>query len=87
MRLQAFAAHRDEQSFCFALSEKRDDGEQGDLPGIRLFFPSATEFEVESGVREETGTFRDVKRRAETWNRTLVSEISLLRHNRYTTAS
>ena len=37
---------------------------------------------LESGAREETGRFRDVKRCVATEDRTRVSGISLLRHNR-----
>ena len=38
--------------------------------------------QLESGAREETGRFRDVKRCVATEDRTWVSGISLLRHNR-----
>ena len=41
-----------------------------------------TGIQLESGAREETGRFRDVKRCVATEDRTRVSGISLLRHNR-----
>ena len=41
---------------------------------------SVTGFQVESGAREETGRFRDVKRFVATGDRTRVSGFSLLRH-------
>ena len=41
-----------------------------------------TGIQLESGAREETGRFRDVKRCVATGDRTRVSGISLLRHNR-----
>ena len=43
---------------------------------------SVTGIQLESGAREETGRFRDVKRCVATEDRTRVSGISLLRHNR-----
>ena len=48
---------------------------------------SVTGIRLESGAREETGRFRDVKRCVATEDRTRVSGISLLRHNRWTTAA
>ena len=44
--------------------------------------PRVTGIRLESGAREETGRFRDVKRCVATEDRTRVSGISLLRHNR-----
>ena len=44
--------------------------------------PSVTGIRLESGAREETGRFRDVKRCVATGDRTRVSGFSLLRHNR-----
>ena len=52
-----------------------------------MFPDGVTGFELESGAREETGRFRDVKRCVATGDRTQVSGISLLRHNRQTTAA
>ena len=43
---------------------------------------TVTGIRLESGAREETGRFRDVKRCVATEDRTRVSGISLLRHNR-----
>ena len=43
---------------------------------------SVTEIRLESGAREETGRFRDVKRCVATEDRTRVSGMGLLRHNR-----
>ena len=48
---------------------------------------SLTGIQLESGAREETGRFRDAKRCVATEDRTPVSGIGLLRHNRYTTAA
>ena len=44
--------------------------------------PCVMGIQLESGAREETGRFRDVKRCVATGDRTRVSGISLLRHNR-----
>ena len=41
-----------------------------------------TGIRLESGAREETGRFRDVKRCVATGDRTRVSGLGLLRHNR-----
>ena len=57
--------------------EIQTDGLAGTVTGIQL----------ESGTREETGRFRDVKRCVATGDRTRVSGFSLLRHNRWTTAA
>ena len=46
-----------------------------------------TGFQSESGAREETGIFRDVKRCVACGDRTLVSGISLPRHNREITTA
>ena len=45
---------------------------------------SVTGIRLESGAREETGRFRDVKRCVATGDRTRISGIGLLRHNRST---
>ena len=55
------------------------------LPRTPTGFPlhcSVTGIQLESGAREGTGRFRDVKRCVATGDRTRVSGFSLLRHNR-----
>ena len=51
------------------------------LVDLRLAQP-VTGIRLESGAREETGRFGDVKRCVATEDRTRVSGIGLLRHNR-----
>ena len=48
---------------------------------------SVTGIQLESGAREETGKFRDVKRCVATGDRTRGAGFSLLRHNGWTTAA
>ena len=60
-------------------------------PPVRASKPSSatsvTGFQVDSWAREATGRFRDAKRCVATGDRTRVSGISLLRHNRWTTSA
>ena len=58
----------------------------GTVP-IARYAKDVTGIRLESGAREETGRFRDVKRCVATEDRTRVSGISLLRHNRLMTAA
>ena len=53
-----------------------------DVEDVHFNIKGVTGIRLESGAREETGRFRDVKRCVATEDRTRVSGISLLRHNR-----
>ena len=59
---------------------RRDFEKENGLDGSDCIV--VTGIQLESGAREETGRFRDVKRCVATEDRTRVSGISLLRHNR-----
>ena len=53
----------------------------------RQITKTVTGTQLESRAREETGRFRDIKRCVATWDRTRVSGIGLLHHNRLTNAA
>ena len=77
-------------SLHLALRFTREEEQEGSLPFMDVkvirttngMATSVTGIQLESGAREETGRFRDVKRCVATEDRTRVSGISLLRHNR-----